>query len=89
MDKRKSAEKRARQNEVRRIRNKGMKSGMRTSIKKAYAEPKAENLNATYSLIDKAVKKHVLHKKTAARMKSRLARTVSPKPKPKKTTDKS
>ncbi|TET43774.1 30S ribosomal protein S20 [candidate division TA06 bacterium] len=91
MDRHKSAEKRTRQNERRRMRNKGMKSAMRTAIKKASAEPKTENLNTTYSMIDKAVKKHLIHKKTAARMKSKLARTVSPKPKPqqRETSDKS
>lgn len=89
MNKRKSAEKRIRQNERRRIRNKGMKSAMRTAVKKTLAAPKAENLNATYSMIDRAVKKHVIHKKTGARMKSKLARAVSPKPKPQETTDKS
>ena len=47
------------------------------------AEAAQKNLNAAKSLIDKAAKKGVIHKKTAARKISRLAKLVNaPKAKP-------
>ncbi|MFQ5906309.1 MAG: 30S ribosomal protein S20 [bacterium] len=80
-----SAQKRDRQNQRRRLRHKATKSRVRTTLKKTSAEPTAENLNAAYSLIDKAVKKHTIHKKAAARMKSKLARQVATEEEPSKT----
>jgi small subunit ribosomal protein S20 len=79
----KSALKRAMQNEIRRMRNKSTK----TSIKKVTKEVKLslnENsgemtlnkLNTAQSIIDKAAKKGVIHKKTAARRISRLSKLV-------------
>jgi small subunit ribosomal protein S20 len=80
----KSQIKRNKQNEVRRERNKGVKSALRTSTKKVYAavaEGDAEAATAqqreTARALDKAAAKGVLHKKTAARKKSRLAHQVN------------
>lgn len=56
------------------MRSRAIKSNLRTTIKKADAEPSDESLNTSYSVIDRAVKTRTLHKKTAARMKSKLAR---------------
>jgi small subunit ribosomal protein S20 len=75
----KSAEKRMRQNEKRRIINRGNRSRLRTAIKNlrtALAAGQADQLPAllssTVSTIDKAVQKGVIHKNAAARYKSRL-----------------
>lgn len=80
----KSAEKRVRQNEKRRIINRSNRSRVRTQIKKLRSALSAsdsnlskELLNPTISIIDKAVNKGILHKNTAARYKSRLTAHVN------------
>ncbi len=77
-----SQKKRNRQNEVRRQRNKSVSSDLKTSIKKvevaaAAGEPTEELLKSAQRTIDKAASKGTLHKKTAARKKSRLAKLAS------------
>jgi small subunit ribosomal protein S20 len=78
----KSQIKRNRQNDVRRMRNKSVNSSLKTSVKKVESaatagEPIDELLREAQAKIDAAVSKGVLHKKTAARKKSRLAKRVS------------
>ena len=80
----KSAIKRARQNEIRRLRNKSTKTRIKSIVKEvrssAEETPAAEtkvNLNAVQSVIDKASKKGVIHKRTAARKISRLAKLAN------------
>jgi small subunit ribosomal protein S20 len=75
----KSAEKRMRQNEKRRLVNRSNRGRLRTGIKKLRdalegGDAGAANglLPETVSLIDKAVQKGVLHRNAAARFKSRL-----------------
>lgn len=73
----KSAQKRMRQTEKRRARNKSVRSRLRSSVKKYRAsenETKTRALPETYSEIDRAVKKGVIHRNAAARYKSRLAK---------------
>lgn len=71
-----SAVKRARQALKRKTARMAVKSKLRGTIKKAAAGKTGEQLPSAYSQIDKAAKKGVLHKNTAARMKSRLAKAV-------------
>ena len=71
-----SAVKRARQAIKKRTARMAVKSKLRGTIKKATAVKSGEQLPKAYSQIDKAAKKGVLHKNTAARMKSRLAKAV-------------
>ncbi|MGD9730563.1 MAG: 30S ribosomal protein S20 [Desulfamplus sp.] len=79
----KSAAKRAKQNEVRRLRNRSVRSNMKTEIKKVYAakEEGADNTMQIFqnaqSVIAKAAKKGILHKNTAARKTSRLAKYLN------------
>lgn len=74
----KSAKKRVKVNAAKSLRNRTIKSALHTSIKKADvaisagAEDKEDALKAAVRCIDKAVAKGILHKKTAARRKSRL-----------------
>ncbi|MBF0204197.1 MAG: 30S ribosomal protein S20, partial [Desulfamplus sp.] len=69
----KSAIKRAKQNEIKRLRNKSNRSAMKTAIKKVYAakaegdENTSEILKNAQSMLAKAAKKGILHKNTAAR----------------------
>lgn len=80
----KSALKRARQNEIRRLRNKAVKTRIKNVVKDVRAatagqsenDPAAELRNAQ-SAIDKAAKKNVIHPRTAARKISRLAKKVN------------
>ena len=80
----KSAKKRMRQNEVRRLRNRGRMSRMRTEIRR-FREMVAENklddarahLNTVYSVIDKTARKGVIHHNAGARHKSRLMRVLN------------
>lgn len=80
----KSAEKRVRQNERRRVINRGNRAKLRTSIKKLRValagsdkSQSATLLPQTVSEIDKAVQKGVLHRNAAARHKSRLTARVN------------
>ncbi len=80
----KSAEKRMRQNEKRRIINRNNRGRLRTGIKKLRAALDSGDqavvqglLPATVSLIDKAVQKGALHRNAAARYKSRLTVRVN------------
>lgn len=74
-----SAEKRMRQDEKRRIRNKGVKSAIRTAAKKVVtASEKKDAAGAKEALaemikkIDTAAGKGIVKKNTAARKKSRM-----------------
>lgn len=49
----------------------------RTLIAEGSATESAESLKAAMSALDKAVKKDVLHKNTASRRKSRLAKAIN------------
>ncbi len=76
----KSAIKRNRQNEKRRVANLGVRSKMRTQTKNALAaagtEDEAARLSDAVKQIDKAANKGILHKNAAARKKSRLVKQI-------------
>ncbi|HBN27318.1 MAG TPA: 30S ribosomal protein S20 [Desulfobacteraceae bacterium] len=80
----KSALKRARQSEIKRIRNKSVKTRMKNVIKKIRLasgensdDASAINLDLTKSVIDTAARKGVIHKKTASRKISRISKLVN------------
>ncbi len=79
----KSQIKRNRQNETRRVRNKALRSDLRTRTKVAEsaaaegAEGAAEALRVALKRIDKAAAKGVIHKNQAARRKSRLVKRLA------------
>ena len=80
----KSAEKRVRQSERRRLINRNNRAKLRTSIKKLRsaleggdAKESTSLLPTTVSEIDKAVRKGALHRNAAARHKSRLTIRVT------------
>ena len=80
----KSAEKRNRQNKIRNARNTHIRSTMRSYIKKirtAIAEGDMDTaktlLEKTVPYIDKAASKGVIHKATASRKISRLAKLIN------------
>ncbi len=80
----KSAKKRILVNQTRAERNKAIKSGVKTAVKKVVAAIEAndkaaaqEALVAATAVIDKATSKGVYHKNTASRKVSRLAQAVN------------
>ena len=80
----KSAIKRARQNEIRRLRNKSLKTktknvikDFRLSVSETSKEEALKKLDMTKSNIDRAAQKGVIHKKTASRKISRLSKLVN------------
>jgi small subunit ribosomal protein S20 len=83
-----SAEKRMRQEQKRRTHNRSVKSLVRTQVTKARqaitntatsAEDAKASVRAAVSELDRAAKKGVLHKKNAARRKSRLMKQLNTK----------
>ena len=77
----KSQIKRNKQNEKARMRNKAVKSELRTSVRKLREAANAGNAEATEAALraasvklDKAVSKGVIHKNQAANRKSAIAR---------------
>ena len=76
-----SAQKRHRQSEERRLRNKAVKSAVRTSAKrfvvlahKSERDPAEAALKDMIKKIDTAARKGIIKKNTAARKKSRMQR---------------
>lgn len=78
MPRSKSVLKRQRQNETRRVRNKAVRSELKTFEKRARtaAQP-AEGFRDIQKRLDKAAAKGVIHPNRAARKKSRLAKALS------------
>jgi small subunit ribosomal protein S20 len=78
-----SAEKMIRVAERRRVRNRAVKSAVKTFVRKAErgifggAEDSKELVVQAISKLDKAASKGVLHKKNAARRKSRLMKKLN------------
>ena len=80
----KSQIKRNKQNEKRAERNKAVRTALKTSTKKIRAavdasdgEEATARQRETARALDKAVAKGIVHKRTAARRKSRLAKAAS------------
>ena len=84
MPTRKSAKKSIRQDTARRSRNRSDKSALRTQIKKFALAVKnrdfdeaEKHLSSATKKLDKIAAKNIIHKKTASRKKSRLARFLN------------
>jgi len=77
----KSAKKRARQSEKRRLHNRYYAKTTRTAIKKLKAitnkEEALKMLPEVISMIDKLAKRNIIHKNKAARLKSKLTIAVN------------
>jgi len=79
----KSAKKRAKQSQVRRLRNRSAKTTLKNlekslrAAQESGADTKDELMRQTQSAIHKAAKKGILHKKTASRKISRLFKLVN------------
>jgi|WetSurMetagenome_2_1015567.scaffolds.fasta_scaffold618219_1 small subunit ribosomal protein S20 len=79
----KSAKKKARQAKRHEERNKGLRTRVKSTLKKVMVLSKTDVeaakkfLPEAYSVIDTACKKHLLHRNNAARKKSLMARQVA------------
>lgn len=79
-----SAAKQMRQSEKRRLRNAGIRSGVRTAVKSVRSAIESGSVDEarvqwsrTIKVLDKAATKGVVHKNTVARRKSRLTRQLN------------
>lgn len=84
MPNKKSAEKRVRQSIKRRLENRSVKTEIKTSFKnlsssigKLQKDDIVNIYNQYQSLCDKAVKRNIIHKNTAARYKSRATKLIT------------
>ena len=73
----KSQIKRNRQNEVRRVRNRSVRSEMRTLLKAAKESSSSEDTVAAIKKIDKAAAKGVIPANKASREKARLQKNLN------------
>ena len=77
----KSAIKRMRSSERKRLRNKATSSRIKSTIKKVFSAEKIEDAEKIYkeavSILDKSVDRGRIHKNTAARNKSRLTKHIN------------
>jgi small subunit ribosomal protein S20 len=85
----KSTRKRLRQNQERRLRNRAERSHMRAQLRSFRSDTAAgtvsaapDRLSAIYSLLDRKVRKGVIHHRKADRLKSRLAALAAEKSAP-------
>jgi small subunit ribosomal protein S20 len=78
-----STKKRLKQSKKAQARNRANKTRLKSQLKKVRSMASSgsaeasKSLSETYSIIDKAVKKGVLHKNAAARHKARLSRLAN------------
>lgn len=73
-----SAKKNMRKSRAAQIRNRAQRSTLRTALKKANGENAGSELTTTaVTLLDRAARKGLIHKNSAARLKSRIARKAA------------
>lgn len=75
----KSAKKKLRQDKRRTAVNKRYRDELRSALKKARERKTKKAIQEAYRALDRAAKKHVIHKNKAARLKSRLVKLVKSK----------
>jgi small subunit ribosomal protein S20 len=82
----KSAKKKLRQDIKREIVNDLLRKTLKDTLKEAQKSKTAEKIKKAVVLTDKAVKKNLIHKNKAARIKSRLSKLMKPVVNAKTTT---
>ncbi|SRR5258708_319587 len=81
----KSAKKKLRQDKKRQKRNKSTKDFLKEVLKTARKDITPESIRVAVVATDKAVKKGIIHKNKAARIKSALSKITKTEEKPKST----
>lgn len=84
MPNKKAQEKHERQSKKRNLRNRQLKSSLYTTIRKARTTLETANVEEVKEIVPKAIKtinksaqKGIIHKKKAARLQSRMAKTMN------------
>ena len=72
-----NAKKALRQTKTRTTRNRVVRAQVNSTVKKTNAKPNETSLTKLYSTLDRAVKRNIIHKNKAARLKSHAAKQVS------------
>jgi len=72
----KSAQKQVRSSARRRINNLRRRKAIKTAYGKVVAAPSKESLSTAFKALDKAASRGTIHRKKAARIKSRLSKKV-------------
>lgn len=75
----KSAKKALRQSKRKKLVNDRVLRQVRRVLKKARTSATPDSVKKAYSALDRAVKKNVIHKNKASRLKSRLAKLLAKK----------
>ncbi len=75
----KSAKKRIKTSEKKRVRNKAALSKVKTLVKEMRTSPTPKALTRAYQALDRASKHGIMHPNKAARLKSRLAKLLKKK----------
>jgi len=73
------AEKKLRRDKKQRVINAGHRAILRDGVKSMRKTPTKKQLQTVFTLLDKSVKHHVIHKNKANRLKSRLAKLLTKK----------
>lgn len=73
----KRAIKKLRHDRMRTTQSNKVRETLRKLIKAARMNPGKKSLTAAYCALDKATKKHIMHKNKAARLKSRLSKLLN------------
>lgn len=73
-----SAKKDLRKSRAAAVRNRAQRSALRTAVKKAKVEASTTDVQLTaVSLLDRAARKGLIHRNTAARQKSKIAKLAA------------
>lgn len=74
----KSSKKALRVSKRRKLENDKSKDSLNKTVKALRKNPTHDALKKVYSLLDRAAKKHLMHKNRAARLKSNFSKLVKP-----------
>lgn len=77
-----NAKKALRQTKTRTVRNKVLRAKVRTAVKNSVTKASDKVLSSLFSTLDKAVKRGIIHKNKAARLKSHAAKQATTPVKP-------
>ncbi len=75
----KRAIKKLRHDKVRTAQTVKVRKSLRALIKSMRTQPSKKTLSSVFKALDKATKKHVVHKNKAARLKARLSKLLAKK----------
>ncbi len=70
------AEKKLRRDRKQQVINAAHRAHLRDGVKSMRKKPTKKQLQAVFTLLDKSVKHHIIHKNKASRLKSRLSKLL-------------